>query len=127
MVSTTCLLLLKVVQTFPMSIGGVLILGNDPSLSLYMETNFGEILSFSSRDPWILGVISMLLDGLAKNYLLFAHRSMKLFNLFIENVGLRDIPLQNGRFTWSCNREASTLSHIDRFLVFDEVRAERFS
>ena len=38
------------------------------------------------------------------------------FSDFISEIGLLDIPLQGGRFTWSNNREHNSSSRIDRFL-----------
>jgi exonuclease III len=38
------------------------------------------------------------------------------FSDFIFEIGLLDIPLQGGRFTWSNNRENNSSSRIDRFL-----------
>lgn len=43
-------------------------------------------------------------------------KGMKNFNKFIESVELLDIPMQNGKYTWSSSR-AKTL--IDRFLITD--------
>uniref|UniRef100_A0A2N9G6G4 Endonuclease/exonuclease/phosphatase domain-containing protein n=1 Tax=Fagus sylvatica TaxID=28930 RepID=A0A2N9G6G4_FAGSY len=42
--------------------------------------------------------------------------SMYDFSDFIASNGLIDIPLTGGDFTWSNNREVSSLSQIDRFL-----------
>ena len=38
------------------------------------------------------------------------------FSDFIFSNGLIDIPLTGGNYTWSNNREVSSLSRIDRFL-----------
>jgi hypothetical protein len=38
------------------------------------------------------------------------------FSDFISGHGLVDIPLSGGLFTWSNNREISSMSHLDRFL-----------
>ena len=42
--------------------------------------------------------------------------SMHDFSDFISSNGLIDIPLIGGNFTWSNNREISSMSRIDRFL-----------
>uniref|UniRef100_A0A2N9EFL4 Reverse transcriptase domain-containing protein n=1 Tax=Fagus sylvatica TaxID=28930 RepID=A0A2N9EFL4_FAGSY len=42
--------------------------------------------------------------------------SMHEFSDFISSHGLIDIPLTGGNFTWSNNREISSMSRIDRFL-----------
>ena len=39
---------------------------------------------------------------------------------FIFSLGLMDIPLEGRKFTWSNNRETSTMSQIDRFLYSGE-------
>jgi endonuclease/exonuclease/phosphatase family metal-dependent hydrolase len=39
------------------------------------------------------------------------------FSDFITEMGLLDIPLQGGRFTWSNNRAHMSSSKIDRFLI----------
>jgi hypothetical protein len=38
------------------------------------------------------------------------------FSDFISDHGLLDIPLSGGIYTWSNNREISSMSHLDRFL-----------
>ena len=42
--------------------------------------------------------------------------AMNDFSEFIFSFGLRDIPLEGGRYTWSNNRENAAMSRIDRFL-----------
>jgi hypothetical protein len=41
---------------------------------------------------------------------------MNAFSEFISSYGLLDIPMEGGMFTWSNNREAEAMSHIDRIL-----------
>jgi exonuclease III len=43
--------------------------------------------------------------------------AMMGFSDFITEMGLLDIPLQGGRFTWSNNRTNMSSSRIDRFLI----------
>jgi exonuclease III len=43
--------------------------------------------------------------------------AMMGFSDFITEMGLLDIPLQGGRFTWSNNRAHMSSSRIDRFLI----------
>ena len=45
--------------------------------------------------------------------------SMRGFNAFIRNCGLKDPPLSNANFTWSVNRGHSVSSQIDRFLFLN--------
>ena len=42
--------------------------------------------------------------------------TMHAFSDFIVDLGLMDIPLEGGLFTWSNNREVAAKSIIDRFL-----------
>lgn len=46
-----------------------------------------------------------------------ATRDMRKFNRFIEETNLIEIPLSDGRFTWSREGETSARSLIDKFLV----------
>ncbi|XP_023762391.1 uncharacterized protein LOC111910809 [Lactuca sativa] len=48
----------------------------------------------------------------------FNHLSARVFNDFIENLDLSDIPLSGPRFTWS-DKWGSKFSKLDRFLVTD--------
>lgn len=43
-------------------------------------------------------------------------QQMKLFNNFIEENGLVDLPLKGARFTWSNKQDRKISSCIDRFL-----------
>ncbi len=46
--------------------------------------------------------------------------AMNDFSEFIFSLGLMDIPLEGGRYTWSNNRENAAMSHIDWFLYTGE-------
>ena len=46
--------------------------------------------------------------------------SMRRFSEIIEDLGLRDIPLQGGLFTWWGGRNNCSMSRIDRFLVSND-------
>lgn len=59
-------------------------------------------------------------------------RSMRKFNRFISSFDLIDIPMNNGRFTWSRVGERAAASRLDRFLItqqwsdrFKEFRLDR--
>ena len=43
--------------------------------------------------------------------------SMRRFSEVIEDLGMRDIPLQGGLFTWRGGRDNGSMSIIDRFLI----------
>ena len=42
---------------------------------------------------------------------------MRNFNIFIKENNFMEVPLSNGRFTWSSEGEVISKSLIDRFLV----------
>lgn len=44
-------------------------------------------------------------------------RSMKNFNLLIEDLNFIDVPMKNDSFTWSDFRERPVATSIDRFLL----------
>ena len=46
--------------------------------------------------------------------------SMRRFSEVIEDLGMRDIPLQGGLFTWRGGRDNGSMSRIDRFLISDD-------
>ena len=46
--------------------------------------------------------------------------SMRRFSEIIEDLGLRDIPLQGGPFTWRGGRNNCSMPRIDRFLVSND-------
>ncbi|XP_039006345.1 LOW QUALITY PROTEIN: uncharacterized protein LOC120133923 [Hibiscus syriacus] len=43
--------------------------------------------------------------------------SIRIFSHFIQSVGLINLPMEGGRFTWSNNQDDSTFIRLDRFLV----------
>ncbi|KAK8598745.1 hypothetical protein V6N13_094706 [Hibiscus sabdariffa] len=46
---------------------------------------------------------------------------MELLSDFIDILGLVDLPLHGGRFTWSNFRDTPAFSRLDRFLIDPEV------
>ena len=42
--------------------------------------------------------------------------SMRRFSEVIDDLDLRDLPLQGGPFTWSGGLNSQTMSRLDRFL-----------
>ena len=46
--------------------------------------------------------------------------SMRRFLKVIDELELRDLPLQGGPFTWSGGLNSQTMSRIDRFLVTED-------
>ena len=49
--------------------------------------------------------------------------SMRRFTEVIEELELRDLPLQGGMFTWSGGFNNLLKSRIDRFLIFEDWEA----
>lgn len=45
-------------------------------------------------------------------------RGMRDFSEFIDNQGLRNLPLSSPKFTWSNLLENLRISKLDRFLLF---------
>lgn len=45
---------------------------------------------------------------------------MQSFSYFISKLGLIDLPLLEGEFTWSNNQDPPLKSRIDRFLLSTE-------
>ena len=43
--------------------------------------------------------------------------SMRRFNEVLTELGLRDLPLQGGPFTWRGGHNNQRMSRLDRFLV----------
>ncbi|GJY47483.1 RNA-directed DNA polymerase, eukaryota, reverse transcriptase zinc-binding domain protein [Tanacetum coccineum] len=50
----------------------------------------------------------------------FNKRGAKIFNEFIANAGLVEVPLGGCSFTW-CHKSASKMSKLDRFLISDNL------
>ena len=67
--------------------------------------------------PWCVGgdfnVIRFPSERLGADHFTPA---MNDFSEFIFSLGLMDIPMEGGRYTWSNNRENAAMSRIDRFL-----------
>ncbi|GJZ25825.1 RNA-directed DNA polymerase, eukaryota, partial [Tanacetum coccineum] len=50
----------------------------------------------------------------------FNVQGANVFNLFITNAGLEEVPLGGSTFTW-CHKSASKMSKLDRFLVSENL------
>ncbi|XVF70808.1 hypothetical protein PTKIN_Ptkin11bG0191400 [Pterospermum kingtungense] len=75
--------------------------------------------------PWILGGdFNIVRSEEEKIGLTYNMVAMSNFSSFIESVGLVDLPLSGGRFTWSSNRDLPTFCRLDRFLCSSEVLME---
>nr|GEY06239.1 reverse transcriptase domain-containing protein [Tanacetum cinerariifolium] len=51
---------------------------------------------------------------------LFDSCGANVFNLFIANAGLEEVPLGGSSFTW-CHKSATKMSKLDRFLIFESL------
>ena len=68
--------------------------------------------------PWFLGGDFNVVRGTEEKVgVVYNHLAMSEFSNFIEDLGLMDIPLSGGRFTWSSNRLVNTYCRLDRFLI----------
>ena len=47
-------------------------------------------------------------------------RGMRLFNNFIDSANIMELPLQNGRFTWSREGGLASRSLLDRFFIYNK-------
>ena len=50
--------------------------------------------------------------------------SMRRFAEITNELGLRDLPLQGGLFTWSGGRNGRSMSRLDRFLVSSDWKSQ---
>lgn len=113
----SCTALLKQTNT-----GGILMVTNvyGPSIDALKKDFIKELHSISAlvNGVWIIGgdfnLVKWMTDrtGLTANFTL-----MSLFNNFIRDSSLIDLPLENRRFTWSSGRPQPSHSKIDRVLI----------
>lgn len=72
--------------------------------------------------PWIIGGGFNVTRFLGERYLREGDlEAMEEFDSFIINCNLIEIKLNNRHFTWSNNREISSMALLDRFFVSDEI------
>ena len=50
--------------------------------------------------------------------------AMRGFSKVIDDLPLRDLPLQGGPFTWNGGLNGQTMSRLDRFLVFEDWESQ---
>lgn len=75
-------------------------------------------------DKWmILGDFNLICRTSEKNNPNVNLRMLGRFRNLIDGLELKDLPLPGRRFTWSNEREHSTLTRIDRILVSNEWEA----
>lgn len=72
--------------------------------------------------PWMLmGDFNVVRSAEEKIGMTLNQAALNVFSDFIENLGLIDLPLVGGKFTWCSNREMATVCRLDRFLVAPEL------
>lgn len=75
-----------------------------------------------SSVSWILsGDFNVVRTMKEKMSISFNQASMDFFSDFIDTLGLTNLPLLGGRYTWCNNKELATHCPLDRFLVTPEV------
>ena len=73
------------------------------------------------NEPWCVGGdFNMVCFPRERRGVGSVSNSMRRFSEIIEDLGLRDIPLQGGPFTWRGGRNNCSMSRIDRFLVSND-------
>nr|GEV58834.1 RNA-directed DNA polymerase, eukaryota [Tanacetum cinerariifolium] len=81
-------------------------------LSLVMSKWEGEVV--------IMGDFNKVRNKSERFGTLFNRHGADVFNHFISNAGLEDVPLEGCSFTW-CHRSATKMSKLDRFLISDSL------
>ncbi|XVF79317.1 hypothetical protein PTKIN_Ptkin14bG0211600 [Pterospermum kingtungense] len=120
-VSQRFILLLGTIKrsNFKCGIGNVYAPNNDSErLTLWKELQ--DIID-ESGVPWCLtGDFNVVRTVDEKIGFSFNQAAMDEFSGFINTLGLIDLPLVGGKFTWSSNRESPTFCRLDRFLIAAE-------
>ncbi|RVW75378.1 Transposon TX1 uncharacterized 149 kDa protein [Vitis vinifera] len=76
-------------------------------------------------DPWCIGGdfnVTRLPSEHSRGGRLVA--AMRGFSKVIDDLPLRDLPLQGGPFTWNGGLNGQTMSRLDRFLVFEDWESQ---
>nr|GEY43063.1 RNA-directed DNA polymerase, eukaryota, reverse transcriptase zinc-binding domain protein [Tanacetum cinerariifolium] len=81
-------------------------------LSLVMSKWEGEVV--------IMGDFNEVRNNSKMFGTLFNRHGTDVFNRFICNAGLEEVPLEGCSFTW-CHRSATKMSKLDRFLISDSL------
>nr|GEY05373.1 RNA-directed DNA polymerase, eukaryota [Tanacetum cinerariifolium] len=81
-------------------------------LSLVMSKWEGEVV--------IMGDFNEVRNKSEKFGTLFNRHGADVFNRFISNTGLEEVPLKGCSFTW-CHRSATKMSKLGRFLISDSL------
>ncbi|RVW53031.1 hypothetical protein CK203_072745 [Vitis vinifera] len=88
-----------------------------------MEGFWGELGAIGGMwsDPWcVVGDFNMIKFPFKRSRGGRLSSAMRRFLEVIEDLELRDLPLQGGHFTWSGGLNNQSKSRIDRFLVSED-------
>ncbi|XP_059597084.1 uncharacterized protein LOC132254750 [Vitis vinifera] len=94
-----------------------------PTLRRYRELFWEELGAICGlwNDPWCVGGdFNMIKFSNERRRGGRVSSSMRRFSEVIDDLELRDLPLQGGPFTWSGGLNSQTMSRIDRFLVTED-------
>ncbi|WJZ96624.1 hypothetical protein VitviT2T_015290 [Vitis vinifera] len=94
-----------------------------PTLRRYRELFWEELRAIRGlwNDPWCIGGDFNMIripDECKRGGRVSS--SMRRFSEVIDDLDLRDLPLQGGPFTWSGGLNSQTMSRLDRFLVTED-------
>ncbi|XVF82173.1 hypothetical protein PTKIN_Ptkin16aG0023900 [Pterospermum kingtungense] len=90
---------------------------NDDADRLSLWQELSSIISGCNLLWCIGGDFNVIRDESEKIGLSYNAAPMNSFSSFIDNVGLLDLPLHGGMFTWSSNGETPTFCWLDIFLI----------
>lgn len=80
---------------------------------------------FKAKYPMLMGGnFNILRFSSDKNKKFVENNFSALFNLIINSYELREISLNGGKYTWSNNRENTTLEKLDRVLISNAWEVE---
>lgn len=86
----------------------------DPDKGLFLQ----ELRSLKpvTSQPWLcLGDFNLIYEARDKNNLNLNRRLMGRFRRALDHCELKEIVLQNRKYTWSDGQQQPTLVHLDRF------------
>ncbi|GJQ95193.1 RNA-directed DNA polymerase, eukaryota, reverse transcriptase zinc-binding domain protein [Tanacetum coccineum] len=84
------------------------------------DDNLKYPLGFTTGDVVIMGDFNEVRRQEERYGSLFNARGADIFNGFISNAGLEDVPLGGSSFTW-CHKSASKMSKLDPFLISESL------
>nr|GEV52935.1 RNA-directed DNA polymerase, eukaryota, reverse transcriptase zinc-binding domain protein [Tanacetum cinerariifolium] len=84
------------------------------------ETKFEERLHNNNLEEVSTGSKDKHFEDPFNIYALLNKKSANVFNRFIDNAGLKEVPLGGSSFTW-CYKSATKMSKLDRFLISESL------